>query len=403
MDPLDVLTNIEKTLPYYQAIFSADGHRVIGYEVLARFQNEGEIESLGPFFHDDAIPDEYRIEVDYAVLTQALEHMLTQEEQFLIFINQNPNLLMNDHGESLLELLQLFKNKGLSLDRIVLEITEHNFSGDLESLQHLLKYYQTYGIKIAIDNIGKESSNLDRIGLLSPDILKVDLHILRQTDMAQSYQDVLYSLSLLARKMGATLLYEDIEASYQLQYAWRNGGRYFQGYYLHKPAAELVDPNILKDKLKERFEMYIAHEKKKLLAVYQLTERFQDKMQQVVTKCRKLETYDDMLPVIAEELSNACFRLYICDENGFQKSSNYVKKSEDWILEPEYVKKNWSWRPYFLENIIRMSYEKKGILSDLYNDIETGENIRTFSYPIDNKHYIFLDISYSFLYERDVL
>jgi hypothetical protein len=149
--------------------------------------------------------------------------------------------------------------------------------------------------------------------------------------------------------------------------------------------------------------MYIAHEKKKLLAVYQLTERFQDKMQQVMTKCRKLETYDDMLPVIAEELSNGCFRLYICDENGFQKSSNYVKKNEDWILEPEYVKKNWSWRPYFLENIIRMSYEKKGILSDLYNDIETGENIRTFSYPIDNMHYIFLDISYSFLYERDVL
>ncbi len=110
-----------------------------------------------------------------------------------------------------------------------------------------------------------------------------------------------------------------------------------------------------------------------------------------------------MLPVIAEELSNVCFRLYICDENGFQKSSNYVKKNEDWILEPEYVKKNWSWRPYFLENIIRMSYEKKGILSDLYNDIETGENIRTFSYPIDNMHYIFLDISYSFLYERDVL
>lgn len=47
--------------------------------------------------------------------------------------------------------------------------------------------------------------------------------------------------------------------------------------------------------------------------------------------------------------------------------------------------------------------KKKGILSDLYNDIETGENIRTFSYPIDNMHYIFLDISYSFLYERDVL
>ncbi|TYR79866.1 EAL domain-containing protein [Priestia megaterium] len=403
MDPLDILTNIERTLPYYQAIFSADEHKIVGYEVLARIETDEEIKSLGSFFHDDAIPDEYRTEVDYAVLTKALEHILQQEEQFLIFINQNPNLLMNDHGESLLELLQSFANKGLSLDRIVLEITEHNFNGDIESLQNLLKYYQTYGIKIAIDNIGKESSNLDRIGLLSPDILKVDLHILRQTAMTQSYQDVLYSLSLLARKMGVTLLYEDIEASYQLQYAWRNGGRYFQGFYLHKPSAELVDSYILKDKLKNQFEMFISHEKKKLLTLYQLTERFQDKMQQVMNKCRKSETYDEMLNIMAEELSQACFRLYICDENGFQKSSNWLKQGNSWVAEPQYVNKNWSWRPYFLENIIRMSYEQKGILSDLYNDIETGENIRTFSYPIDQTHYVFIDISYAFLYEKDAL
>ncbi|MBN8252492.1 EAL domain-containing protein [Priestia flexa] len=403
MDPLDVLTNIENTLPYYQAIFSADEHKIVGYEVLARIKQDDEIESLGAFFHDDAIPDEYRIEVDYAVLTKALNHILEQKEEFLIFINQNPNLLMNDHGESLLELLQYFETKGLSLNRVVLEITEHNFNGDIESLQHLLKYYQTYGIKVAIDNIGKESSNLDRIGLLSPDILKVDLHILRQTAMTQSYQDVLYSLSLLARKMGATLLYEDIEASYQLQYAWRNGGRYFQGFYLHKPSAELVDPFLLKDKLKNQFEMFIAHEKKKLQAIYELTESFQVKMQQLMSQCRKMEGYDEMLQYIASELSIACFRVYICDENGFQRSSNFLKKEHEWIAEPDYLHKNWSWRPYFLENIIRMTHEQRGILSDLYNDIETGENIRTFSYPIENGHYLFIDISYAFLYEKDAL
>ncbi|MCG3056157.1 hypothetical protein KZ287_28735, partial [Escherichia coli] len=60
MDPLDVLTNIENTLPYYQAIFSADEHKIVGYEVLARIKQDDEIESLGAFFHDDAIPDEYR-------------------------------------------------------------------------------------------------------------------------------------------------------------------------------------------------------------------------------------------------------------------------------------------------------------------------------------------------------
>ncbi len=56
------------------------------------------------------------------------------------------------------------------------------------------------------------TSNLERISVLAPDILKVDLTNLRQTALLQSYQDILYSLSLLARRIGATLLYEEIDA-----------------------------------------------------------------------------------------------------------------------------------------------------------------------------------------------
>ena len=120
--------------------------------------------------------------------------------------------------------------------------------------------------------------------------------------MAQSYQDVLYSLSLLARKMGVTLLYEDIEASYQLQYAWRNGGIQLQ-VIIYISRLLLVISRLRCNNEGNVLNAYRSR-KEKLLAVYQLTERFQDKMQQVMTKCRKLETYDDMLPVIAEELSN---------------------------------------------------------------------------------------------------
>ncbi len=64
---------------------------------------------------------------------------------------------MLDHGESFLELLKEYEEQGIELNRIVLEITEHNFEGDIEQLYHMLAYYRTYGIKIAVDNIGKES------------------------------------------------------------------------------------------------------------------------------------------------------------------------------------------------------------------------------------------------------
>ncbi len=403
MDPLDVLTSLENVFPYYQAIFSADEHTIVGYEVLARIQTENGVESLGPFFQDESIPDEYRIDVDRVVLSLALEHALTSPEAYMLFINQNANLLMNDHGETLLSLLQSFEERGLSLNRIVLEVTEHDFEGDIEQLHHLLTYYRTYGIKVAVDNIGKESSNLDRIGLLAPDILKIDLHTMRKTSMPQAYQDVLYSLALLARKVGATLLYEEIEASFQLQYAWRNGGRYFQGFYLHKPSPDIQEANLLKDKLRQQFEMFISHEKKRLLSIYHLSQIFEEQLQRIMVKGKKVESYDEMIALVASHLTNSSFRIYVCDENGFQKSANIVKHNDTWELEPEYMLKNWSWRPYFLANIIRMSVDKKGILSDVYSDIETGENIRTFSYPIDHQHYLFVDLSYDYLYEQDAL
>ncbi len=49
LDPLDILTNIDDVIPYYQAIFNAEEQRVVGYEVLGRILADAEIESLGPF------------------------------------------------------------------------------------------------------------------------------------------------------------------------------------------------------------------------------------------------------------------------------------------------------------------------------------------------------------------
>ena len=46
---------------------------------------------------------------------------------------------------------------------------------------------------------------------------------------------------------------------------------------------------------------------------------------------------------------------------------------------------------------------KKRFFSDLYSDIETGEMIRTFSYPMDDNMYLFIDLPYSYLYEQDGL
>ncbi|AVX17640.1 MULTISPECIES: EAL domain-containing protein [Bacillus] len=404
LDPLDILTNIDDVIPYYQAIFNAEEQRVVGYEVLGRILADAEIESLGPFFLDSGIPEEYKLEVDDRVIRQALKRFKEADRDLLIFINQDANVLMLDHGESFLELLKEYEEQGIELNRIVLEITEHNFEGDIEQLYHMLAYYRTYGIKIAVDNIGKESSNLDRIALLSPDLLKIDLQALKVSQPSPSYEHVLYSISLLARKIGAALLYEDIEADFQLQYAWRNGGRFFQGYYLQAPSGDFIDRSLLKARLKTEFQQFITREKKKLETVYEHSENFYKRVNQAVSELKKTHQADDeFIKKLAENLTDCCFRIYMCDEEGYQLTGNVFKQSGEWLYQPEYVEKNWSWRPYFLENIMKMRNSRKGFFSDLYSDIETGEMIRTFSYPMDDNMYLFIDLPYSYLYEQDGL
>lgn len=402
MDPLEVIANIEQVLPFFQPIFSADEHRIIGYEVLGRFKSEQGIVSLGPFFQDETIPEEYRLEVDNAILRKALEKSRSLEDDVLVFINRDADLLMYDHGEQLLDILIEFQESGLLLRRIVIEITEKNYDGDIDHLDHLLNYYRTYGIKIAVDKLGAESSQLDRIGQLSPHILKVDLKALRANNVHQSFQDILYSISLLSRKIGATLLFENIEMEFQLQFAWQNGGRYYQGYYLQEPSSHFADRDMLKTKLRQKCHQFITYEKKKLESFYQFTDQFNQRMQQYLSK-HKNNGQTEMLMEMAERMNNIAFRLYICDDEGFQQSPNIFCKENSWTIQNEYLYKNWSWRPYFLDNIMKMKNIKKGILSDLYTDIDTGELTRTFSYPLKENEYVFIDISYSFLYEHEGL
>lgn len=404
MDALEILTDLENVFPFFQPIFSADEHRVIGYEIFGRYQSESGVVSLGPFFLDESIPEEYRLEVDHTVVKKALEKALSLEEDVLIFINKDADLLMYDNAESFIDLLLEYEKKGIKLGRIVIESTDRVYQGELEHLDHLLNYIRTYGIKIAIDNMGNERSHLDRIGQLSPNILKVDLNELRSTASAHALHDILYSLSLLARKIGATLLFKNIEMVYQLQFAWRNGGRYYQGNYLHNPSETFVDRDVLKEKLREKCRGFITYEKRKLEEVHKVTEEFNEKIQRFLQiKNRKEMEYGELINVLAVNLDDVAFRLYVCDEDGFQKSANFFKEDDTWRIQQEYLQKNWSWRPYFLENIMKMRMDKKGILSDLYCDIETGETVRTFSYPLNATDYLFVDISYNYLYEHEGL
>lgn len=402
MDALDVLTHKELVKAKYKPIFSADEHIIIGYELRGYLLTEEENVNLHTFFSDETIPEEYRLEVDLLLLTNVLQHYLESNENEILIIPQNPNLLLYDQEEQFLGCLLTYQEQGLNLKNIIIQITEKQFEGDINSLRHIFTYFRTYGIRIAIDQVGHESTNLKKINILSPDIIKLNIGNVFSTDEDISYKDLLRSISLLAQKMGAVLLYEQIETVYQMQYAWKNHGRYYQGPYLSEEVDSFIDTTIRKDKLREELHTFIMFEKKKIHVVQEFAKEMQIISDEILSKHKYVD--DESLVVIAKKYQDKGFRLYVCDEDGFQISSNIFKLDNDnWEIQSKFRDKNWTWRPYFLANMIKMRNSQKGRLSILYIDNEIGENIRTYSVPMSDDLYLFIDLSYEYLYNHNLL
>ncbi len=402
MDPLLVLENLQNVKPVFQPIVSAVKHTIIGYEVRGRFKHNGEWLSLGHFFQNPDVPDEFKVEVDTHLLKLAMAEMLDNGNGCRLFLYRDAKQLLLNGGEEFISTLQEFEAKGFSLKRIVLEITEHAFEEDFESLNHLLLYYKTYGIQIAVDHVGAKSSNIDRIRQLKPDILKIDTTVIR-TNRPDVFQDIVYSLSLLARRIGAKLSYEHIEDDYQLQFAWKHGGHYYQGYYLAKPDFNLLSNNSLQVNVGESIQNFIDMEKSLLAKCLEFSIACEDILKKAAPGWSGPEYADDFLKLLEGPFDRESFRMYICNSNGQQISSNYQKRGEYWQIEAEHKGSHWAFRPYFLENIMRMKKWSKGILSDTYSDIETGDIVRTFSYPLSADSFLFIDISSGFLYDNDYL
>ncbi|WP_079709227.1 EAL domain-containing protein [Paraliobacillus ryukyuensis] len=401
MDPLDIVSNLDKVKPVYQPIVSAIKHSVVGYELYGRYYHNGEWVSLGPFFRDQDVPEEFKVEVDQHLLHIAVTEILETNTDGLLFINRTVKELLYNNGEDLLQALKKFEKKGFMMERVVVEIMEEDFDYDFENINHLILYYKTYGIQIAVDHVGAKSSNLDRIRQLEPHILKIDTRLIGNL-RAEGFQDVMYSLAMLAHRIGAALLFENIEEDFHLYFAWKHGSRYYQGFYLAKPL-DYPSRKALGVDVNTKVMEYIQQEKDLVKKRLDLVFEWEKRLTNVITQWQGPQLVDEFIQIVTSYFKDESFRVYICDSDGQQVSSNFRKIEHNWLVQADQKGSNWAFRPYFLENMMQMRATGKGILSDVYSDIETRELTRTFSFPLSESYFLFIDLGYAYLFEHDCL
>ncbi|WP_413363239.1 EAL-associated domain-containing protein [Lysinibacillus sp. 3P01SB] len=400
MDVLNVLDKLDQMEVFFEPIYSADEHSIVAYEVSGRIVEGEAAIDIATFTYNEDVPAEIRAEVEQLVVRQAIEKIIGEIEHIDLYIPCNPNLLTIDFGESYFSLLKELVTEE-NLHHITLVMNEYLFATDLQQLHHLIKYIQTYGVKVALSNVGAHS-HLDSLLLLEPSVLCIDVDQLSYNKWGnQNY--VFTTLRALALKMGASLMVSKVDTIYQLQHGWKNGARYYKGAYLEKPSKDFVPRDTLKPRFRDECEQFIATEKKlikhKLEEVKLLERKIISSVETVIPTSKQA----DKLIELANQLQDYAFRLYICDGEGFQTTPNIRWKKDQWVVEKEALRKNWSWRPYFLENLLKMRQEQISDLSNAYSDIETGELTRTFSMALPNNEYLFIDISYDYLYEHNIV
>lgn len=209
----------------WQPIVDAESGRVVSVEALARF-NTRPYRPPNEWFEQAAEVDRH---------TALERNALIKGLAILPDLSKATYVSCNLSGQALLDPeIQEFL-RGRKLDRIVLEITEHDIIADYDVLIEVLKPLRAMGMALAIDDFGAGYASFRHIIGLDPDIIKIDMGLVRNIDTSHTAQSVVRSLGIFADENHRQLVAEGVETERELQTLRSLGVNRVQGFLLHKP------------------------------------------------------------------------------------------------------------------------------------------------------------------------
>lgn len=128
------------------------------------------------------------------------------------------------------------------LNRIVMEHTEEEQS-NAALLEEKRAVLQEWGAKLALDDYGSGYSNGASLLTLHPNIVKVDIGIVRNIDTDSNKRQVVESLITYAHPRNIRVVAEGVETAAETQCLIALGVDYLQGYFFARPALMPAQPS----------------------------------------------------------------------------------------------------------------------------------------------------------------
>src|SRR6185437_7186522 len=132
-------------------------------------------------------------------------------------------------------LAQMAGDVGLSLNNLILEITEAQVMTDPRSQLDILARLKLKGIRLSIDDFGTGYSSLAQLRDLPFDELKIDRGFVHQATRTPALRAILDASLSLARELGLRTVAEGVEDREDWDLLRTAGCDMVQGYFIARP------------------------------------------------------------------------------------------------------------------------------------------------------------------------
>jgi EAL domain-containing protein (putative c-di-GMP-specific phosphodiesterase class I) len=213
----------------FQPIVDIASHQVFAYEALVRGRSN---ESAATVF---AGVQASQIHVfDRAARIQAIELAASLGLKSGLSLNFLPRAL-ETLPDAITSTIDAARNVGLSERKIFLEVTEGELIRDLAQFSMTLNQYRTSGIHLAIDDFGAGHSGLNLLAEFQPDVIKIDMHLVRDIDGKGPRQAIVRAVIQACDDLGIDVIAEGVETDPEYRWFKRAGVRLYQGYLFGRP------------------------------------------------------------------------------------------------------------------------------------------------------------------------
>jgi EAL domain-containing protein (putative c-di-GMP-specific phosphodiesterase class I) len=211
----------------YQPIVRTGDGSLFGYEALLR-SAEKTLPHAGAIL--DAAERLGRTdELGRTIRAAAMAPFAAAAPHALLFVNLHARDLMDE------TLFSLESPLSAIAERVVLEITERSALDDVDDARAKVGRLRQMGFRIAVDDLGAGYAGLTSFATLEPELVKLDMTLVRRIDTSPTKQKLVRSVTALCKELGMMVVGEGVETRAERDVLVDCGCDLLQGFLLARP------------------------------------------------------------------------------------------------------------------------------------------------------------------------